>query len=363
MSIAPRFADLARRFTRPQTPARKARPARGRPSLEALEGRIVPDRTVLDMTHVHLEAVYDGGALSVQVNDTTNDVIYNPSDVLLYVSAYAEQTQPAGWSFIGAGDGNTYWLLPQAIDLNQLTVAVSGDPIDPGTFDIYQPNDPRITRPGEWIKWSLRDVQGPGDVSIWQDGQAPNAWWASTVDGGRQFDPALYVESGDHTHYNWGFSAAGIYDVTFDVSAFVNGHGLPIHSGDISFRFGVEATGDPTPSAVGAGSRHGIDPALFIGVTDGDQLVSGVGSPKALGADPLSPAAAPLPALGAAAFSGALVTVRPAAAGPGATGLDRLFATVSRRGQASASSGPLQEVLTNGLDGSEVRSSQEAALT
>jgi surface-anchored protein len=361
MSIATRFADLTRRLTRPQAPARRARPASGRPSLEALESRIVPDRTILDMAHVHLEAVYDGTTLSVQVNDTTNAVIYNPSDVLLYVSAYAEHTQPDGWNFIGAGGGNTYWLLPQATDLNQLTVAVSAEPIDPGTFDVYQPNDPRISRPGEWVKWSLRDVRGPGDVSIWQTAQAPNAWWASTVDGGRQFDPAVYVESGGHTHYNWGFSAAGIYDVTFDVSAFVNGHGLPIHSGDVSFRFGVEATDDPTPSALGAGSRHGIDPALFIGVTDGDRLVSRVGDQKAIGA---SPATAPLPAgttLGAAAFSGALATVRPTAPVPDATGLDRLFASVSRQGQASASR-PLQVVLSNGLDLADVGAGQEAAV-
>jgi surface-anchored protein len=362
MSIATRLADLNRRFTRPQATDQTARPTRGRLSLEGLEDRIVPDRTILDMTHVHLEAVYNGSALSVQVNDTTNDVIYNPSDVLLYVSAYAEQTQPAGWSFIGAGDGNTYWLLPQAIDLNQLTVAVSAEPIDPGTFDVYQPTDPRISRPGEWLKWSLRDVQGPGDVSIWQNNQAPGAWWASTVDGGRRFDPALYIESGNHTHYNWGFSAAGIYDVTFDVSAFVNGHGLPIHSGDVTFRFGVEATGDPTPSPLGAGSGHGLDPALFIGVTDGDRLFSAVGSPKALGADPLSPAPAALPALGGAAPSGALVTVRPTAAAPDATGLDQLFASVSRQGQASPSSGPLQQVLTNGLDLADIHAGQEAAV-
>jgi surface-anchored protein len=195
------------------------------------------------MTHVHLEAVYDGGVLSVQVNDTTNNVIYQPSDVVLYVSAHAEQTQPAGYDFIGAGAGNTYWLLPQATDLNQVTVAFSAEPILPGTFDRWQPHDSRVTRSGEWVKFSMRDKQGPGDVAIWQTAQAPSAWWASTVDGGRTFDPAVYVESGGHTHYNWGFSAAGTYDVTFDASAFLpGGHGLPVHSSDFTIRFAVEST-------------------------------------------------------------------------------------------------------------------------
>jgi surface-anchored protein len=194
------------------------------------------------MTHVHVEAVYNNGALGIQLNDTVNNVIYQPDDAEFYVSAYAEQIQPAGYNFIGAGAGNTYWLLPQATDLNQITVAFSSEPINPGTFDQWQPYDPRITRPGEWIKFSMINVQGPGDVSIWQNGQAPNAWWASTVDGGRRFDPAVFVESGGHTHYNWGFSAAGDYAVTFDASAFpLGGHGLPIHSGYFTLHFAVES--------------------------------------------------------------------------------------------------------------------------
>jgi surface-anchored protein len=234
------------------------------------------------MTHVHLEAVYADGVLSVQVNDTTNNVIYQPSDVLLYVSAYAEKPQPAGYSFIGAGAGNTYWLLPQATDLNQLTVAFSAEPINPGTFDRYQPPDPRVTRSGEWLKWSLRDVQGPGDVSIWQTAQAPSAWWASTVDGGRTFDPAVYVESGGHTHYNWGFSAAGTYDVTFDVTAFLNGHGLPIHSGDVTLEFGVE-TQPPAVNLGGTAGAHNFATTFTAGgpavhLTDPNATLTSAGS-------------------------------------------------------------------------------------
>ena len=53
------------------------------------------DRTVLDMVHAHLEVTYVNGAWSMTVQDTTNDIVYAPSDVLLYVSASARQVQLA----------------------------------------------------------------------------------------------------------------------------------------------------------------------------------------------------------------------------------------------------------------------------
>jgi surface-anchored protein len=54
-------------------------------------------------------------------------------------------------------------------------------------------------------------------------------------------------------HLNWGFTAAGVYQVTFEASAFLNGHGLPTRSADVTFTFGVEDTGLP-PSPPGGGA-------------------------------------------------------------------------------------------------------------
>ncbi len=252
---------LGIRFVRHDHYSRRAHSARTQLAVELLESRLVLDRTVLDMVHSHIEVNYANGAWTMDVLDETDNVVYAPSDVLLYVNASARQTQPAGWNFIGAGDGNLDWQLPEEEDPTLLTVALSTEDTAPGTFNIYRPNDPRITRAGEWMKFTLRDLQGPGDISAWQDDQGPpSSWWISSYDGGRTLDPVVYIEPGGHMHLNWGFTAAGIYQATFEASGFLNGHGLPSRSDDVTFTFGVEDTGTTPPP--GARATPPFDQAL-----------------------------------------------------------------------------------------------------
>jgi surface-anchored protein len=243
---------LGNRLVRQHRGPRRAHQARPRLAVELLENRLVLDRTVLDMVHAHIEVNYANGAWSMDVLDETNNVVYAPSDVLLYVNANARQTQPAGWKFVGAGDGNMDWQLPEEEDPTLTTIALSTENTAPGTFNIYRPNDPRISRTGEWMKFALRNLQGPGDISAWQDDQQPpSSWWISSFDGGRTLDPLVYIEPGGHMHLNWGFTAAGVYQATFEASAFINGHGLPTRSDAVTFYFGVEDTGQP-PAPPGA---------------------------------------------------------------------------------------------------------------
>jgi surface-anchored protein len=239
---------LVKRLVQQEPSPRRAHPARTRLAVELLENRLVLDRTVLDMVHAHIEVNYANGTWKMDVLDETNDIVYAPSDVILYVNAKARQVQPTGWKFIGAGDGNMDWQLPEEEDPTLLTIALSTENTAPGTFDTYRPNDPRISRAGEWMKFALRDLQGPGDISAWQDDQPPpSSWWISSFDGGRTLDPAVYIEPGGHLHLNWGFTATGVYQVTFEASAFINGHGLPTRSDDVTFTFGVEDTGQSPP--------------------------------------------------------------------------------------------------------------------
>jgi surface-anchored protein len=253
---------LGIRRVRPDRGRKRAHAARTRLAVELLENRLVLDRTVLDLVHAHIEVNYANGAWSMDVLDETNNVVYAPSDVLLYVNANARHTQPAGWKFIGAGDGNMDWQLPEEEDPTLLSIALSTEDTAPGTFDVYRPNDPRISRAGEWMKFTLRDLQGPGDISAWQDDQQPpSSWWISSFDGGRTLDPVVYIEPGGHMHLNWGFTAAGIYQATFEASAFINGHGLPSRSDAVTFTFGVEDPG-PTPPPAGRSLPPFDRPAL-----------------------------------------------------------------------------------------------------
>src|SRR5262249_3983039 len=123
------------------------------------------------------------------------------------------------------------------------SLAIDAEEIPLNTFYNYKPNDPRVTAVGEWIKTTMKKVDGPGYVSAWQNSQPAGQWWMSSYDS-ITFDPALYQESGGHVHLNFGFTAPGIYKVTFEVSAHLSANGLPVYSDEVTLTFGVETTGD-----------------------------------------------------------------------------------------------------------------------
>jgi surface-anchored protein len=183
-----------------------------------------------------------------------------------------------------------------------MSLAVVSESIPSNTFDFYRPNDPRISRRGEWIKLEMLAVQGPGYVSSWQDAQIPlNQWWMSSYDGGRTLDSVVYAEPGDHIHVHWGFTQPGIYRVTFDTSAFVGGTGLPVRSDPVTLTFGVDDVGlraNPLPPLVGEGTgpgtaSPGVDRALLAGPAE---LASALAStPSGSGTAPAVAIKAPTP--------------------------------------------------------------------
>jgi surface-anchored protein len=213
--------------------------------LEVLETRNLM-ATVLKTGHVHLQMNFSNGKWQpFEVENTSNGNTYAPEDVIIFVDPAQKTTQPAGWNFIGAGDGNPYWDMDSSSSSPFVSLSINTDQIPSGTFGVYQPLDPRVTFAGEWIKLEMRKVEGPGFVSNWQNGQPPSAWWMSSHDGGRTLPAVFYIEPGGHTHLHWGFTKVGVYKVTFEASAFVGGSGLPVYSDDVTLRFGVETTRRP----------------------------------------------------------------------------------------------------------------------
>jgi surface-anchored protein len=293
MNIATRFMSLRTRLGRRRL-TRSPRAAKTRLVAELLETRNLLT-TVFTSEHIHFELNFADGAWgNFQVNDTTHGVFYDPSDVLLYVDpAATQQIQPPGWNFIGAGDGNPYYKMDSSESSGFTSLAISAEMIPTGTFYQYRPNDPRITRVGEWIKFnmiSVTDQNGnpaPGYVSSWQNSQPlPDQWWMSSFDGGRTLDSLEYIESGGHTHYNWGFTDIGIYEVTFQASAFVGSQGLPILSDYVTLTFGVGTTGD-------TGTPHGISgTAALATAVHGGTLNSPLGTGLGMSTE-ISPATPP----------------------------------------------------------------------
>ena len=233
-------------FTRPAAPRRLHR---SRPRLETLEGRLLlACDQVLWNQHVDVEVEYEDGALALVLHDESSDQTCVPEETFLYVGPSALTTQPAGWDFIGAGAGNPYWRLTQVReDPDLLVIGGAAEEVDPEAFDAYRPADARVTSRSEWLKVTLRELYGPGHVSVWRDNQVPQQWWISSHDGGRTYEPAFYVAAGAHVDFNWGFSAPGIYLVGLEASGFQGGSGLPLRSPVTYYWFYVDGGSAPAP--------------------------------------------------------------------------------------------------------------------
>ena len=146
-------------------------------------------------------------------------------DALLYGSANARVTLPsipAGFEFIGAEAGETFWVLPQNAGSGALPLGIAAERADAGRLCPWNPGDPLGADVADrWFRMELLDVRGPagGEFSIWQaDGIHPPVVYMSTADGGITEDDVYHISSGSHVHMNWGFTQSGHYAVTFRVS-------------------------------------------------------------------------------------------------------------------------------------------------
>lgn len=187
------------------------------------------DTVTLSSGHVDvLDVDYAAGALALTLNDGTGgtEVERDPADVVLEVPAAAKITVPGGtgWSFLG-NPGDTAWVLPQTSTAGLLWAGWNTAEIPSGVLQ------------GNTVTFRLTSVSGPGAVSVY------------TVSAGT---PTRLYDSGDglpdtrtvartvHAHANWGFTQAGTYTVTFEVTGKLASTGATISTGAKAFTFTVQ---------------------------------------------------------------------------------------------------------------------------
>lgn len=232
--------------------------------------------------HVDIGIAYDGGAWDLHVHDENNDAEYAPDEVLNYVGPAARTSRPAGsaFDFIGVAAGATYHRLPQSQNSSLLYLGIAAEEVAPGTFDSYNPSTQSKQRlpnvAASYLRLSLVSVKGyggataPGHFSIWSSAdEGPIVYMSSFNDGiananangldatdGITADDALWIVEGSHSHFNYGFSATGLYELTFEASGYLNDGnagtlGTQVFSGPVTYTFGVETTAVPEPATFG----------------------------------------------------------------------------------------------------------------
>jgi surface-anchored protein len=174
-----------------------------------------------------LDVDYDAGTLSLTVGDGTGstDVERDPADVVFEVPAAAKITVPggAGWSFLGTA-GGTAWVLPQTSTAGLLWAGWNTTEIP---ANVLQANSVTV---------KLTGVSGPGDVSVYTVSAGTPTRLFDSSDG---LPDSRAVARNVHAHANWGFTRAGSYTVTFEVTGRLATTGATVTTGAKAFTFTV----------------------------------------------------------------------------------------------------------------------------
>jgi len=207
--------------------------------------------------HVDIGLEYSSGAWNLHVHDEENVAEYAPSDALLFADTNTKMTRPAGaqWDFLGTTPGSDLWVLPIAQEPAKLFLGLGAEETAPGSFSTYTETDPRKSgQTSEWIKLTLQAVRGPGQVSLWDSDTfgSPRVWW-STSAGGITSTDVVFGSSGNHAHYNFGFTAPGIYEVDVVASAYLGPGETNLTSSPVeTYHFGIETVPEPSSILLGA---------------------------------------------------------------------------------------------------------------
>ena len=161
--------------------------------------------------HWHLgedgeEVVIDG----IPQSNDPNGFEFKPAELILEFSASSPRPAGAAWNFIGVGDGEPVWLLPDtSSDSNLAGVPFLGF----GTEEL---------NPADWngnIVLTLTGITGSGFAaggffSVFVN--SSNILMQSA--DGISLADAISLVPNDHVHFNVAFTKPGIYNVTFEIT-------------------------------------------------------------------------------------------------------------------------------------------------
>ena len=160
---------------------------------------------------------------------------FGANAALLPVVAAAKTTRPGSpqFDFTGTPAGSPLWVLPKNQQTGVLYLSVGTEELTPADF-------------ASGLEFSLVSVTGsaggpaPGIFSVWNvDTFAVVSPLMSTASGSPTPN-AFTVPAGAHTHFNYGFTSPGLYNVEFAVTATLAAAlgGGPV-SGSATYSFGV----------------------------------------------------------------------------------------------------------------------------
>ncbi len=202
-------------------------------------------RTEFAGGRIDLKWGFDAGAV-LGGNTLTSSIQLDPSNVVARVSDAAIFSTSSSIYFLGNTPGANIWILPFNNDPDLPFLGTNSE-------SLFGFNPPFTSNSLQLVGFS-----GPGNFALWQTGPFGEAnVFLRTNDGLSNLD-IINPIVGSHAHYNWGFTAEGVYDLT--ILATASRGGVDFSDTD-TFRFVVgSSTAVPEPgslallSIVGAGA-------------------------------------------------------------------------------------------------------------
>lgn len=181
----------------------------------------------LAVEHVDLRVLYnatDTNHLSFVARDEDHGINYATNECVLVVNESAKLILPAGTPF--GNEGDPIYVLPQSQNPDLLYLGISTEGIPGGVFS------------GNLII-RLKSITGPGQFFLWQASSFGDFnVKMNTTDGITDADETTPL-IGSHEHYNWGFTATGVYQMTLQISGRRIGDSQDIVSPLTTFTFNV----------------------------------------------------------------------------------------------------------------------------
>ncbi len=183
---------------------------------------------VLASGEIDLEVAYEDGEFELVLLDEANEREIEAVDGILTGVASILEPIPSNpaFSFLGK-PGDRIFILPQDEQEGVLFLGIAGDEIPAGEF---QNNS---------VSLNLVEVFGPGNVFLYSTDEfgIPMKYYDSA--DGIDLDDRFPVAVGGHSHQNWGFSAAGKYEIKLQASGVKAVNGENVTSDAVSFFFDV----------------------------------------------------------------------------------------------------------------------------
>lgn len=182
--------------------------------------------------HYHFDntAVLDGSS-------PMSEIEFEPDEIYVRLGDDTRGTATSSIAFLGLSAGDDAWVLPQNFTTGLPFLGIAADELD-STFSA--------------ASLSLTSFSGPGEFAIWQTGGlSGTSVRMQTNDGVDEMDDVVNLSIGGHDHYNYGFTAEGVYTLGISAEAELAAGGSVIDFGELTFVVG-SATAVPEPTSMAA---------------------------------------------------------------------------------------------------------------